>query len=491
MSEDVIKNLEPQILWQRFYEITRIPRPSKKEAKIIDHMKKLLDKLKVEFKEDNTGNILAKIPATAGFENSPTVVIQGHLDMVCEKNKSKKHDFENDPIDIIRKDGWITADGTTLGSDNGVGVSAALALITDNQAQHGPLEILLTVDEETGMTGANNVKSGFINGKILLNLDSEEDGTFYVGCSGGMDTFAEFKIELEDVLQNFIPFELLITGLKGGHSGLDIVLGRANAIKLLARMLKKLEDLDFHIAKIGGGSLRNAIPREAEAIILIKPEDEAKAKKILDDYKSQLLNEFRKTDGGMDFVFKKSDEKPGNIFSKYFKQKVINILMALPHGVIAMSQDIPDLVETSTNLATISMNDDNTLRIDTSQRSSINSAKQYVVNNVKAVFELADGKVSNSDGYPGWKPNLDSKILKISKEVYKNLFNEEPEVKAIHAGLETGILGDKNPGLDMISFGPTITGAHSPDEKVNIKTVEKFYELLKGILKEIAEQNKN
>lgn len=490
MSIDVIKGLEPKTLWQRFYEITRVPRPSKKEGKIIEHMKSLLKSLNLEFKEDNVGNIVAKVPATSGNENSPTVVLQGHVDMVCEKNKSKQHDFEKDPIDLIKKDGWITADGTTLGSDNGIGVAAALAVITDKEVKHGPLEILMTIDEETGMTGASNIKTGFITGKILLNMDSEEEGTFYVGCSGGMDTVAEFNIEFENVPDNFIPFELLITGLKGGHSGLDIVLGRANAIKLLARTLRKLEQIDFHIAKISGGSLRNAIPREAEVVILIKPEDETIVKKILEDFKSQLLNEYKKTDSGLNFVFKKSETKTESIFSGHFKKKIINTLLALPHGVIAMSQDIPDLVETSTNLATILIND-NTLRIDTSQRSSIESAKQYIANNVKAVLELAGGHVKTSDGYPGWKPNLDSEILKISKNVYKNLFNREPEVKAIHAGLETGLLGDKIPGLDMISFGPTITGAHSPDEKVNIETVDKFYQLLKGILKQITELNKN
>ena len=490
MSEDVIKNLEPKILWERFYEMTRVPRPSKKESKIIRHMKNLLKDLNVEFKEDNVGNILAKVPATPGYENSPIVILQGHVDMVCEKNKSKQHDFENDPISLIKEDGWITADGTTLGSDNGIGVSAALAVITDKEVKHGPIEILMTVDEETGMTGASNINPGFMTGKILLNMDSEEEGTFYVGCSGGMDTVAEFKIEFEETPGSFIPYNLLVTGLKGGHSGLDIISGRANAVKLLARTLKNLEKFEFYISKISGGSLRNAIPREAETVLLIRQENESEIKKVLDNLKTEFLNEFRNTDGNLTFEFNKSDDKPKEVFTKNFKKKIIDTLLALPHGVIAMSQDIPDLVETSTNLAAVSIKD-NVLRIDTSQRSSINSAKLYVVNNVKAVFELAGAQVKNSDGYPGWKPNLDSKILKISKEVYQTLFKKEPEVKAIHAGLETGLLGDKNPGIDMISFGPTIVGAHSPDEKVNIETVEKFYELLKGILKRIAEEGKN
>ena len=321
MSADVIKNLEPKTLWQRFYEISQVPRPSKKEGKIVEHMKNLLDKLNVEYTEDNIGNIVAKIPADAGYENAPTVILQGHVDMVCEKNKSKLHDFEKDPIGLIKEDGWITADGTTLGSDNGIGVSAALAVITDNTIKHGPLEILLTVDEETGMTGAGNIEPGFINGKILLNMDSEEEGTFYVGCSGGMDTIGEFKIEYEDAPDNFIPYELMITGLKGGHSGLDIISGRANAIKLLARSLKVLEQFEFQISKVSGGSLRNAIPREAEAVILIKPDDEANVKKISGDIKSQFLNEYKKTDSELNLVFKRLDEKPAEVFSKFLKRK--------------------------------------------------------------------------------------------------------------------------------------------------------------------------
>ncbi len=485
MSETAIKGLKPELLWKRFYEITQVPRPSKKEGKILKHLKTLAKELNIKFKEDKVGNLVFYIPATKGYENSQTVVLQGHVDMVCEKNKDTKHDFENDPIKVIREDGWITADGTTLGSDNGIGVAAGLAVATDKDVVHGPIEVLLTVDEETGLTGATNLEPGFISGKTLLNLDSEEDGAFYVGCSGGVDTLADFTIEWEKAKSDFTPFEVVVTGLKGGHSGLDIKAGRGNAIKILGRVLKEIDGFDYSISRLEGGSLRNAIPREAEAVILINEKDEKEISNKISELQKKLLNEFKTSDGGLKIEFKKSNYKSDKTFTKTFTKKIINTLLALPHGVITMSQDIPDLVETSTNVATVKLNGDN-LSFGTSQRSSIDSAKKNIANNVKAVFELAGAKISATDGYPGWKPDMDSAILKTSKKVFKELFNKEPEIKAIHAGLECGILGDKNPGLDMISFGPTIEGAHSPNERINIKTVEKFYDLLKGILKELA-----
>lgn len=490
MTPEVINGLQPSILWQRFYEITCVPRPSKKEGKILEHMRKLFNELNIQFKEDKTGNILATLPATQGYENAPTVVLQGHVDMVCEKNKETNHDFENDPITMIRDNGWIKAKGTTLGSDNGIGVAAALAVITDKDVVHGPIEILLTVDEETGLTGASSLEAGFVGGKILLNMDSEEDGAFYVGCAGGMDTLGSFNIESENVPQNTIAYELMITGLKGGHSGLDISTGRANGIKMLARTLKHLDKFDYSIAKVDGGSLRNAIPREAEAILFIKESDASEIEKVINEFQKKAVDEFKSADSGLKILFKKSGEKFDKVFTKSFTSKIVNTLLALPHGVIMMSQDIPDLVETSSNLATVKIKDGK-LTIGTSQRSSIDSAKKYMGQSVYSVFALAGADISATDGYPGWKPNMDSKVLKISKEVFKNLFKKEPHIKAIHAGLECGILESKNPGMDMISFGPTIMGAHSPDERVEIKTVEKFYDLLKGILKELAEQKKN
>ncbi len=486
MSEQVIQGLEPKILWQRFYEISRVPRPSKKEGKILEHIKNLCKQLNADCKQDKVGNILISVPATKGFEKSKTVVLQGHVDMVCEKNKVVKHDFDNDPIILKREDGWIAAEGTTLGSDNGIGVAAALAVITDKEIIHGPVEILLTIDEETGLTGANNLEPGFISGKILLNLDSEEDGTFYIGCAGGVDTAGIFQIEYEDTKSGTEAFELTVTGLKGGHSGSEINTGKANAIKLLARAINELDEIEFDLASISGGSKRNAIPREAEAMLLMNQSSFSKAEKILKNFQQDLSNEFKSSDGGVKIELKKSSDLPKKTFTKSFKDNVVKTLLALPHGVIEMSQDIEDLVETSTNLATIVF-ENNTLIVGTSQRSSVQSAKKYIAESVASVFRLANAEVEHTDGYPGWKPNMDSGILKLSERVYKKLFNSKPEIKAIHAGLECGLLGDKNPGLDMISFGPTIIGAHSPDEKVEIETVKKFYELLKGILKEVAE----
>jgi dipeptidase D len=485
MSKNAVTELKPTDLWTRFYEITQVPRPSKKEGKIRAHMRQLLKKLKTEFKEDAAGNIVAFVPATSGYENAPTVVIQGHMDMVCEKNKDKVHDFENDPLNVSIKDGWVIADRTTLGSDNGIGLAAGLALITDKEAIHGPLELLMTVDEETGLTGANNLEKGFIKGKTLLNLDSEEDGAFYVGCAGGVDTVAAFDITTEAKIPGSSTYELMVSGLKGGHSGLDIILGRGNAIKILGRVLNAIDNYDFRIANIEGGSLRNAIPREAEAIIVMKESDFVKAEKEIKEFQVSIQNELHSVDSGVKITFNKSSAKLNQVFTKQFSDKIKNVLLGLPHGVIAMSQDIPGLVETSTNLATIKMVDGK-LRIATSQRSSVESAKKYIANNVTAIFKLADGEVELSDGYPGWKPDMNSRILKISKKVFNDLFGKEPEIKAIHAGLECGILEGKNPGMDMISFGPTIQNAHSPDERVNIETVQKFYDLVKGILKEIA-----
>jgi dipeptidase D len=407
---------------------------------------------------------------------------------VCEKNKNTLHDFDKDPIKLLLKDGWITADGTTLGSDNGIGVAAALAVISDKDVIHGPIEILLTIDEETGLTGANNLEPGFISGDVLLNLDSEEEGSFYVGCSGGIDVWGNIDIELQNIPSGTAPYELLVTGLKGGHSGLDINSGKANAIKILARTLREINKINFFISKIEGGSKRNAIPREAESIIFLNPLDEQKVISLINEIEPIFRNEFNSTDNGLKIEFKKSNSKFENVLSKSSADKIINLLLALPHGVITMSQDIPDLVETSTNLATISTSR-NSIQIATSQRSSIESAKKYIAESVTAVFNLANANVKSGDGYPGWKPNMDSHLLKLAKKIYKDIFNKEPEVKAIHAGLECGILGNKVSGLDMISFGPTILGAHSPDEKVNIESVDKFYKLLKSFLKSLAEEN--
>ncbi|UCD71756.1 MAG: aminoacyl-histidine dipeptidase [Syntrophobacterales bacterium] len=485
MSDTVIKGLRPEMLWRRFYEISQIPRPSKKEGKILQYLRNIAKELSLKMREDSAGNIVMSVKATPGYENAKTVVLQSHVDMVCEKNKETDHDFTNDPIKLVRDNGWIKAEGTTLGSDNGIGVAASIAVASDKDVAHGPLELLFTVDEETGLTGANNLRPGFITGKTLLNLDSEEGGSFYVGCSGGQDTVGVFKIEEMNASSGFGAYELLIGGLKGGHSGLDIHLGRANAIKLLGRLFKKLEGIHYQVAEISGGSRRNVIPREAEATILLNPSDEEAAQEIISNFFEEALMEYKKNDGGLKIELKKKGESFNKAFSKEFLAKIGNVILALPHGVIAMSPDIPDLVETSTNLATIIM-EQGKIKIETSQRSSLVGAKAYIASIVESLFKLADAEISSGGGYPGWKPNLNSEILRISIEVYKKLFKKEPEVKAVHAGLECAILGDKYPGLDMVSLGPTIQGAHSPDERVNIHEVERFYNLLKGILLELT-----
>jgi len=484
MSEKAIEGLKPELVWQRFFEISQIPRPSKSEEKLLTYLKKLAERENLSFKQDEAGNITISVPATKGYENNPVIILQGHIDMVCEKNKGTDHDFDNDPLKLVYKDGWIKTDGTTLGADNGIGVAASLALINDRDAVHGPLELLLTVDEETGLNGATNMDGSIISGKTLLNLDSEEDGTFYVGCSGGFGTSGNWKISYQSIPAGFVPYNLEISGLKGGHSGLEIQTGKANSLKLMARILYSLP-FEFYISKIEGGNKRNAIPREAEAVIFLKSSDIINFSEFLKSQEEEFRSEFKTADGNVKISCEPSEDKTEKVFDKQFTAKIIQTLIALPHGVINFSQDLPGLVETSTNLAIIKISED-VLSVITTQRSSVESAKYYIAASVKSIFELGGGEVVTGDDYPGWKPNLDSKVLKTSKEVYKRLFNSEPVITAIHAGLECGILGDKSPGMDMISFGPTITGVHSPDEQVNVAAVEKFYFLLKEILKEYA-----
>ena len=485
MSAKAIEGLKPELLWQRFYEISQIPRGSKNEEKVIEYVKNFAVTRKLEYKKDEVGNIVVKVPAVKGYENATVVVLQGHVDMVCEKNKDTNHNFEKDPIKLVRENEWITADGTTLGADNGIGVAAGLATADDNSFIHGPLEILCTVDEETGLTGANNLQPGFIDGKMLLNLDAEEDGAFYVGCCGGQDSAGSFKIEYEHRNKEFACYQLLLGGLKGGHSGMDINTGRANAIRLLARLLNRF-DFPYQIMDLTGGSKRNAIPREAETAVFFSSSNEKKAKEIIKEFVIDCLKEYKKNDGGLKIDLQPSKLTTDKVYTDSFRKKIINVLLSLPHGVIAVSPDIEGLVETSTNLATVTAEDD-TLKIGTSQRSSIESAKYFITDAVKAVFELAGAnEIVVSDGYPGWQPDMKSKLLSVAKNVFPKFYNKGPEIKAIHAGLECGILGGKYPGLQMISFGPTIQGAHSPDEKVNIPDVEKFYILLKGILENIA-----
>lgn len=484
MSDSAIKGLNPKAIWQHFYKLSQVPRPSKREEKAVEFVKQYAIKNNFKFNEDHVGNVVVHVPGTKGKEKSKTIVLQGHVDMVCEKNKGTKHDFDKDPIKLIRDGEWITADGTTLGADNGIGVAAGMAVALDPKAVHGPLELLCTIDEETGMTGVNEIQPGFITGRTLLNMDSEEDGAFYVGCSGGQDTVGRFPLDLTRTKKGTQPYEIMVTGLKGGHSGLDAHLGRANAIKLLGQLLNSL-NVTYQVTQITGGSLRNAIPREAEAVVMLNPKDIRKVKATVKQFVADSLLEYNTNDGGLVVNVKKLNKKFSKVLKKDLSDNLISAILAMPHGVMAMSADIPELVETSTNLATLKMDDKN-ITIGTSQRSSITNAKMNVTNMVVAVLKLAGANAVIGDSYPGWQPNMKSNLLKVSKVAFKKLFKKEPEIKAIHAGLETGLLGSKYPGIDMISFGPTIQGAHSPDERLNIKDVEKFYNLLKGILKELA-----
>ncbi|MCB0533824.1 MAG: aminoacyl-histidine dipeptidase [Lewinellaceae bacterium] len=484
-SRNAIQGIAPALVWERFYEISQIPRPSKKEEQITAHFEQLFQKLGVPYEKDSVGNLVARVPATKGYEKAPIVVLQGHSDMVCEKNRDTEHDFDKDPIHLVRNGEWIGAKGTTLGADNGIGVAAALALLSDKDAEHGPLEILITIDEETGLTGANKISSKLLKGKYLINLDSEEDGIFYIGCAGGIDTTGTFRVKHAPLpAGKFSAFSLRISGLKGGHSGGDIHLGRANAIKLLARTLEALQPLSPFFTAIQGGSKRNAIPREAELTLVVPELAADQARTIIAQCEQNFKNEFKANDPGVKLVLEPST-MPMFVYAKSLATKLLQTLLALPHGVIQMSADIEGLVETSTNLATV-VSDESLITIGTNQRSSVESAKRYIAGSVSAAFGLAGAHVEQTDGYPGWQPNMDSKLLQICRKVGKAEFGKEPEIKAIHAGLECGILGGKYPGLDMISFGPTITGAHSPDERVHIPAVEKFYDLLKAVLIEIA-----
>lgn len=495
MSTEAIEGLKPELLWQRFHQLAQIPRGSKNEKRVVEFLKDTAASLGLPYKTDQVGNVIVSVPAAPGYEKSETVVLQAHIDMVCEKNKATEHNFETDPIKLKREGEFVTADGTTLGADNGIGASAMLAVMTDHSFVHGPIECLFTIDEETGLTGVNNLQPGFVTGRTLLNTDSEEDGAFYVGCAGGQDTAGIFDIVYDYAEGDYRYFRLAVGGLLGGHSGMDINLRRGNAIKMLARTLATLRKAEVLICTIEGGSKRNAIPREAEAVIAIKADKIDAAVSVVGEMESVLREEYKTAEGALSVtltasdtdVLKDDNTTAGKVraFTGGFASFIVDVLLALPHGTIAMSPDIEGLVETSTNLATVVM-DGGKIIVGTSQRSSVESSKKYIASSVAAVFRLAGAEIMVTDGYPGWKPDMNSRVLKIAKDVYVKNFGAEPDVKAIHAGLECGILGDKYPGMDMMSFGPSIFGAHTPDEKVEIKTVDKFYSLLKSILTELT-----
>jgi len=480
-----ITGLQPQALWQHFYELTQIPRPSKNEERVVQFVKEFGEKLGLETIVDDVGNVIIKKPATPGFEDLPGVILQSHLDMVPQKNSDTEHDFEKDPIPVYLDGEWVKAKGTTLGSDNGIGVAAAMAVLESESLQHGPIEVLLTIDEETGMTGAFNLKSGLLDGKIMMNLDSEDEGELYIGCAGGVNTTGTFRYRAEPVPAGMKAFKLAITGLKGGHSGLDIHLGRGNSNQLLLRfMFQAVREYGMCLSSIEGGSLRNAIPRESFAEVVVPEVNAGDFLKELQVYEETYQTELGTVEPSLGFTAEEIPV-PETIIEKAVQDKLIKAVCGLPNGVIRMSADMAGVVETSSNLAIVK-SDNGTIEVLCLLRSSVDTAKDSLSRSIQSVMELAGAEVVHDGDYPGWKPDVQSPVLKAMKEVYNNKFGRIPEIKVIHAGLECGIIGDAYPGLDMISFGPTIRFPHSPDEKVNIETVALFWEFLTETLRSIS-----
>jgi dipeptidase D len=474
-----LAELHPTLLWKHFAKILTIPHCSGSEKALGDHVLSVAASLGLAGKRDRVGNVLVSKPATAGREGAVGAILQGHLDMVCEKNSDKAHDFCKDPIQPDIKGDWVYAQGTTLGADNGVGLAAALAVMEDRGLVHGPLEFLFTVDEETGLTGANKIQKGFLAGKMLLNLDSEDEGTFTIGCAGGADSSLVLPLERKNL------FKLHVHGFRGGHSGIDINQGRGNAIKLLARMLGQARAAaTFELVRIEGGSKHNAIPREAVAILACPPVQVRTLTAALKKAFDKIKVEFKAVEPGAAYALEAVAGKDVAM-TRDCQGTLIDFLLALPHGVIAMHPEIPGLTETSTNLAIVKTGK-SALEVLCSSRSSVASALEATRGVLKSVCALAGAKAELHDGYPGWMPNLDSPLLKKLKEIYAGSFGKEAEVVAIHAGLECGIIGEKFPGMDMISFGPTIRNPHSPEEHVHIGSVEKFWTFLTAALDRLS-----
>ena len=474
-----IKNLAPELVWNIFDQITKVPRPSKKEEKIRQWLVDFAKQHNIEYHLDATGNILMRKPATPGYEDHQTIVMQGHIDMVCEKNSDVDHDFENDPIETIIDGDWVKANGTTLGADNGVGVALSLACLIDDSFQHGPLEALFTYDEETGLTGANAIEEGFMTGKVLINLDSETEGQIFIGCAGGMDTVGLFHYTPAPAPKDLYYAKVKVSGLLGGHSGGDIHLQHANANKILARFLTTQPDAV--LAAIHGGNLRNAIAREAEAVIGIPYSSKDNVVAELNQFAAIIEGEVGDIEKGMKLTIETVDT-PETVIEKEVADRLIKALIVCPHGVQGMSRSMPGLVETSTNMASVKMIEPGVIKVETSQRSSVESEKRAIAQAVATTFSLAGAEVKQGSGYPGWKPNTNSPIMKVCADTYRDLYGKEPEIMAIHAGLETGLFLTKYPYLDMVSIGPTMEGVHSPDERLYIPSVGTFYAYLKEVL---------
>ncbi len=481
----LLSHLSPRPVWGYFSEILKIPRPSTKEEKIIQYLLGFASKHNLKADKDEVGNVLISRPASLGMENKPVVVLQTHVDMVCEKNSDKEFDFSHDPIEAIVGEEWVTANGTTLGADDGIGIAAQLAILSSEDIAHGPIECLFTVNEETGLTGAFALKPGFFTGKILINLDSEDEGEIFVGCAGGIDTVATLRYTKEQTPFGSVAFKMRVTGLTGGHSGDDIHKGLGNANKILARFLRReYNTLQLALADFDGGNLRNAIAREAVAWVVIPASQRTQFQADFDEFVKAVKVEYEKTEPNLE-IYLSPTETPYQVMNYTSAGNLLNALVACPHGVLEMSTRMPGMVETSANLASVKFLPFNDIVVTTSQRSEIESRKYMAAEMVYATFRLAGASVVHSDGYPGWTPNPGSEILKVAVESYRRLFKTEPIVRSIHAGLECGLFHQKYPGLDMISIGPTIKGAHSPAERLNIESTQKFWDHLVDILQNI------
>ena len=476
--------MTPASVFEMFARINQVPRPSKHEEQMIAFLCRFAEENHLDYKVDETGNVLISKPATPGMENRPTIILQSHMDMVCEKNNDVQHDFLKDPIQTYVQDGWLHARGTTLGADDGIGCAMEMALLVDNTVKHGPIECVFTRDEETGLTGAEGMKPGFMSGQMLINLDSEDEGQIFVSCAGGCRTEAKFRFTPETTPAGLFFLKLTVKALVGGHSGDDIDKKRANANKLLARFLYDgMKKYGLRLADIQAGGLHNAIPREAEAIVAIPNEYKEQARVDWNLFAADVQEEFYVTEPSMQVLLESTDALP-TLFPEDTSRRIITALQAVDNGVYAMSQDI-ELVETSSNLASIRQTEPGLVCINSSQRSSLMSNRLNMAHTVAAAFELAGAEVEIGEGYPGWKPNPNSQLLKVAVEQYRKLFGKEPIVRGIHAGLECGLFSEKYPGLDMVSFGPTLRGVHSPDEKLEIATVDMVWRHLLAILENV------
>ena len=475
-----LANLQPQPIWKHFDRLAAIPRASTKEAAARDYIRSLATKLGLETVQDAAGNLVVRKPARPGREGAPMALLQGHLDMVCEKNEGTAHDFDTDPIKVVRDGDWLRADGTTLGADNGVGVAASLAVMESEDIAHGPLEFAFTIDEETGLTGASEFPAGVLKSKYFLNLDNEDKGTLCIGCSGGIKTTARRKVALRPAGTGS-AWRIKVSGLKGGHSGVDIHQGRGNALRILGGVLQVLLDLlPIEIAAINGGSAQNAIPREAAALVLADPSRESGLKSLVATTEAGYKTDLGGFDSGLRITVENAD-RPGKVLDATDAKSTVALLATLHHGVIAMSPDVAGLVQTSTNLAIVSTKGD-VVEIVTSQRSAIESSMMAAARMVATVCRLAGFEVEHAGKYPGWKPEPNSEIVRKLQEVHKKLFGEPAKLIAMHAGLECGVIGEKYPGMEMVSFGPTIVDPHSPNERVEISSVESFWNYLKLVL---------